>query len=65
MLELIFGWIIGVWMAQQFALPSVQTAVRNWWTPLPTTPENEEVVAQVVAQDSDSSPIFTGEMPSV
>lgn len=66
MLEFIVGWIIGVWAAQQLPLPSVQIAIKNWWNG--TTPELEEQspdANEIAAEDHESTPIFTGNMPSV
>lgn len=66
MLEFIVGWIIGVWAAQQLPLPSVQIAIKNWWNGI--TPELQEQppdASEITAEDHESAPIFTGNMPSV
>ena len=59
MLEFVFGWIIGVWMGQQLPLPSVQTMLHNWRGTVVETVE----VSQ--PEDNATTPIFSGEMPSV
>ena len=51
MLEFLFGYLIGVWMAQQFKLPDVQSRVIKWWQKEEVKPEVEETV-----------PMFTGTM---
>ena len=57
MLEFIFGALIGVWAAQQFSLPSVQSSIKHWWFKQSTPPPpNPEIVKEEV-------PIFTGDMP--
>jgi hypothetical protein len=50
MIEFLFGYLIGVWMAQQFKLPDVQTRVIKWWRPTP----------EVATQPEESVPMFTG-----
>ena len=59
MLEFIVGWIMGVWMGQQLPLPSVQTMIHNWRG---TVVENVEVDT---SENNATTPIFSGEMPSV
>ena len=66
MLEFLFGWIIGVWMGQQLPLPSVQTAIHNWWFSKPsgnqpTTINDSD--RSPTEEDHESAPLFTGEMP--
>lgn len=58
MLEFIFGWIVGVWMGQQLPLPSVQTMIHNWRGTVVETVEEETV-------EEETTPIFSGSMPSV
>tara|TARA_B110000285_G_C14817779_1_gene465042 strand:+ start:414 stop:596 length:183 start_codon:yes stop_codon:yes gene_type:complete len=60
MLEFVFGWIIGVWMGQQLPLPSVQTMIHNWRGTVVV--ENAEESSPEV---NATTPIFSGEMPSV
>lgn len=52
MIEFIFGVLFGVWIAQQFPLPSVQKYIQQWWQPVITEEEEEETI-----------PIFTGDIP--
>jgi hypothetical protein len=61
MLELLFGGIIGIWVAQQFNLPSVQRAIINWWSPPPTIPQNLEESDK----EQNDVPAFTGEIKNV
>ena len=62
MIEFIFGMVIGVWAAQQLPLPSVQIAIKNWWNP----PQEETVdTNEITEEDHESTPVFTGNMPSV
>ena len=56
MLEFLFGWLVGVWMAQQLPLPMVQKMLDNWRNP---PVENAETVENI----EEEQPIFTGEMP--
>jgi hypothetical protein len=60
MLEFIFGWILGVWMGQQFPLPSVQTHVQRWWNQ-PAQPVQD---TSNKPEEESTVPVFTGEMPS-
>ena len=52
MIEFIFGVLFGVWIAQQFPLPSVQKYIQQWWQPVIAEEEEEETI-----------PIFTGNIP--
>lgn len=63
MLEFLFGWIIGIWAAQQFTLPSVQDAVIRWWNAPPSQVSNNP--PEPTEEDHESTPIFTGDMPSL
>jgi len=63
MLEFLFGWVIGVWMGQQFPLPSVQTFIRNWWQTKVET-NASPLVEEATSEDHESVPLFTGDMPS-
>jgi len=62
MLEFLFGWILGVWSAQQFNLPSVQIAIKKWWN---SKPEVAVDTSDVTEEDHETTPIFTGDMPPV
>ncbi len=62
MLEFLFGWVLGVWSAQQFNLPSVQTAIKTWWN---SKPEVAVDTSSVTEEDHETTPIFTGDMPPV
>jgi hypothetical protein len=55
MIEFIFGFLFGVWAAQQFPLPSVQQYIKQWWQPQIPPDETDE---------GETIPIFTGEIPS-
>tara|TARA_B100000780_G_scaffold251334_1_gene197926 strand:+ start:860 stop:1105 length:246 start_codon:yes stop_codon:yes gene_type:complete len=63
MLEFLFGWVIGVWMGQQLPLPSVQTLIHNWWQTKVAT-NVSQVVEEATAEDHESVPLFTGDMPA-
>jgi len=63
MFEFLFGWVIGVWMGQQFPLPSVQTLIRNWWQTKVET-NASPLVEEATSEDHESVPLFTGDMPS-
>lgn len=56
MLEFLFGWLVGVWMAQQLPLPKVQKMLDNWRNP-------PEETANTVESVEEELPLFTGEMP--
>tara|TARA_B110000908_G_C9993507_1_gene330890 strand:+ start:464 stop:658 length:195 start_codon:yes stop_codon:yes gene_type:complete len=60
MLEFLFGWLLGVWSAQQFNLPSVQTAIKTWWN---SKPDVTADTLDVTEEDHETTPIFTGDMP--
>ena len=59
MLEFIFGWIIGVWMAQQMSLPSVHQQIQTWWYK-PQLPD--ETTSEI--KEEETVPLFTGKMPA-
>jgi len=61
MIEFVVGLVLGVWAAQQFPLPSVHIAIQNWWS----AKNSEQQVDEVITEDNDSAPIFSGSMPSV
>ena len=60
MLEFLFGWVLGVWSAQQFNLPSVQTAIKTWWN---SKSEVAVDTSEATEEDHETTPIFTGDMP--
>lgn len=62
MLEFLFGWVIGVWMGQQFPLPNVQIVIQKWW--LTETPAANEADAEKAPEEDKSVPVFTGTMPA-
>jgi len=66
MLEFIFGILTGIWMGQQFPLPSVQEYVRRVFasktTSAVTASENTEVSNEEI---EESVPLFSGQMPAV
>jgi hypothetical protein len=66
MLEFIFGMITGVWMGQQFPLPSVQEYVRRFLASK-TAPAivASETVEETKEENEESVPLFTGQMPAV
>ena len=55
MLEFLFGWLVGVWMAQQLPLPKVQQMLDQW-----RNPQIETVPTEQLEEDT---PLFTGDMP--
>lgn len=63
MLEFLFGWIVGVWMGQQLPLPSVQTAIHNWWFQQISVTDNSTPEADNISSEDESVPLFTGDMP--
>jgi hypothetical protein len=63
MLEFIFGWLLGVWAAQQLPLPSIQIALQNWWTPPTVEQVSPEDPGDITEEDHENTPIFTGNMP--
>jgi len=71
MLELLFGLFFGIWAGQQLPLPSVQIAIHNWWNSSAATAatvaetETEGLTSEVTDEDHESTPIFTGNMPTV
>jgi len=60
MLEFLFGWLLGVWTAQQFKLPSVQTTIKTWWN---SKPEITAEPQSPTEEDHEATPVFTGDMP--
>ena len=58
MLEFLFGWILGVWMAQQMTLPSVHQQIQTWWNKPQLPKQNTSEI-----NEEDTVPLFTGEMP--
>ena len=69
MLEFIFGMITGVWMGQQFPLPSVQEYVRRFLAsktaPAIVASETVEETKEENEENEESVPLFTGQMPAV
>lgn len=63
MLEFLFGWILGVWCAQQFTLPSVHNAVKKWWNSNPSV--TSEDTTNPTEEDHETTPIFSGDMPPI
>ena len=55
MLEFLFGWILGVWSAQQFNLPSVQTAIKTWWNSKPEVVDTSDATEEDHAMIDDDS----------
>ncbi len=63
MLEFIFGWIIGVWMAQQMSLPSVHQQIQTWWyKPQLSDETTSETTSEI--KEEETVPLFTGQMPA-
>jgi len=57
MLFFIVGVICGMWLAQSFSIPNVQTTISRWTQqPQVEAPKEENVEEQ---------PVFSGEMPEV
>ena len=51
------GVVIGMWLAQSFSMPNVQTLLSRWSVPAPAP------VPTPTPDDIPTQPAFTGDMP--